>query len=99
MEEKKEEKKEEIKEKEMVEIGKVTHFFGHVSAAAIELSAGDLKVGDTIYIKGHTSDFEQKVDSLHLDNASVETATKGQGVGVKVKEHVRTNDVVYKILE
>ena len=90
---------EEKKEKEMAEIGKVTHFFGHVNAAAIELTGGDLKVGDTIYIKGHTSDFEQKVDSLHIDNAPVEKAAKGQGIGVKVKEHVRVNDVVYKILE
>ncbi len=69
------------------------------NAAAIELTGGDLKVGDTIYIKGHTSDFEQKVDSLHIDNAPVEKAAKGQGIGVKVKEHVRVNDVVYKILE
>lgn len=81
----------------MVEIGKVTHFFGKASAAVIELTKGDLKVGDTIYVKGHTSDFEQKIDSMQIDNAPIEKATKGQVIGVQVKEHVREHDVVYKV--
>lgn len=92
-----EEKKEMEEQKEMVEIGRVSHYFGKVSAAVIELTRGDLKVGDTIYVKGHTSQFEQKVESLQADNAPIETASKGQAVGVQVKEHVREHDLVYKI--
>lgn len=79
-------------------VGKVVSYFTHVEAAAIELE-GDLKIGDTIHIKGHTTDFEQKVESMQIENESAEEATAGDSIGVKVKERVRHNDVVYKVIE
>ncbi|MBW2975756.1 translation elongation factor-like protein [Candidatus Woesearchaeota archaeon] len=78
------------------EIGKVTHYFTNIDVAVIELS-GKLKVGDKIRIKGATSDFEQKVDSMQIEHKSIKEAKKGQGIGMKVKEHAREHDVVYKI--
>jgi translation initiation factor IF-2 len=78
------------------EIGKVTHFFPKVSAAGIEITAGTLKVGDTIHIKGHTSDFTQAVDSMQVENQAVEEAKVGDLVGIKTKERAREHDVVYK---
>ncbi len=81
------------------EIGKVTHYFSKIGVAAIELTAGSLSVGDTIRIKGHTSDFTQKVDSMQVDNQAVSTAVPGNSVGIKVKEHAREHDLVYKVTE
>jgi putative protease len=81
------------------EIGKVTHYFSKIGVAAIEITAGTLKVGDTIHIKGHTSDFTQKVSSMQIEHKQVAEAKKGDVIGVQVKEHARERDLVYKIIE
>jgi putative protease len=82
-----------------VEIGKVTHYFGKIGVAAIEITSGSLSVGDTIRIKGHTSDFTQPVDSMQIEGQSVETAEAGQAIGIKVAEHARPHDMVYKVAD
>ncbi len=81
-----------------VELGKVTHYFGKIGVAAIEITQDTLSVGDTIHIKGHTSDFRQQVDSMQIDGQSVEEVTVGQSVGIKVTEHAREHDMVYKVV-
>lgn len=80
------------------EIGRVTHYFGNISVAAIELT-GDLRVGDTIRVKGHTSDFTQTVDSIQIEHKAVEGAGAGQTVGIRVLEHARPHDLVYKVAD
>lgn len=80
-----------------IEIGKVTHYFSKIAVAAIEITNDSLAVGDTIRIKGHTTDFMETVDSIQLDNKPVPKATPGQSVGIKVKEHAREHDAVYKV--
>jgi putative protease len=80
-----------------VEIGKVTHYFGKASVAIIQITQGELKVGDTIHLKGHTSDFTEKIDSMQVEHQSVQKASPGESVGVKVNQHAREHDVVYKI--
>jgi putative protease len=82
-----------------VEIGKVTHFFGKIDVAAIEITSGSLSVGDTIRVKGHTSDFTQQVDSMQIEGESVEKAEAGQAVGIRVVEHAREHDVVFKVTD
>jgi putative protease len=82
-----------------VELGRVTHYFGKIGVAAIEITQNTLSVGDTIHIKGHTSDFTQKVDSIQIEGESVEQATVGQAVGIRVTEHAREHDTVYKVVE
>jgi putative protease len=77
----------------------VTHYFSKIGVAAIELTQDTLVVGDTIHIKGHTSDFTQKVDSMQIDGVSVPEATVGQSVGLKVAGHTREHDTVYKVVE
>jgi translation initiation factor IF-2 len=79
------------------EIGMVFNFFAKPSVAAINITAGELRVGDTIHIKGETTDLTQKIESMEIDREKVEVATAGQGVGIKVPERVRPNDKVYKI--
>ena len=79
-------------------IGKVTHYFGKAQVAGIKITDGELRVGDTIHIVGHTSDFSQKLDSLQIDRVPVESATIGDEVGVKVIEHAREHDDVYRVV-
>jgi putative protease len=80
---------------EEIEVGVVFKFFAKPSVAAINITAGELKVGDTIHIRGETTDFTQRVDSMEIDRVKVESASAGQGVGIKVADRVRPNDRVY----
>ena len=80
------------------EIAKVTHFFGKISVIVMDLS-GSLKIGDKVHIKGATTDFEQKIDSMQIDHAEVTEGKSGQSVGIKVKDACRQGDIVYKVEE
>jgi len=84
-------------EKQPQEIGKVTHFFTKISVAVVELKA-PLSVGDRIRIMGPTTDFEQDVESMQIEHENVKTAKAGQSIGLKVKDHVRETDTVYKLV-
>ena len=80
------------------EIGRVSHYFNNINVAALELT-GELVVGDTIHIKGHTSDFTEIVDSMQIEHDSVEKAGPGDSVGIKVEERAHEHDTVYKVTE
>ena len=80
-------------------IGEVVKFFAKPSVAAIVVTDGTLKTGDTLHFKGHTSDFSQTIDSMQVDNQSVDEAKVGDDVGIEVKERVRPGDVAYKVTE
>lgn len=80
----------------MERIGVVTHYFNHLSVAVVKLEKGILSVGDFIHIKGHTSDFAQPVESLEVDHMHVRDARPGESFGLRVREHAREHDVVYK---
>jgi putative protease len=79
-----------------VRVGVVTHYYGHLAVAAVRLEVA-LKVGDTIRVLGHTSDFRQKVDSIQIEHESVQEAIGGDEIGLKVAEHAREHDVVYRV--
>ncbi len=78
------------------EVGKVNDFFSHPVVAGIELT-GTLKVGDKIHLKGHTTDMEQIVDSMQIDNVNVQEAKAGDSVGIKVTDRVRRGDTIYRV--
>ena len=78
------------------EIGKVSSYFSHVGVAAIKLSAG-LKVGDKIHIKGNTTDFEKEVEGMQIEREEVKKAKKGDHIGIKVSEKVRSSDKVFLV--
>jgi putative protease len=82
-----------------VEIGKVTHYFSKIGVMAIQVAQDTLRVGDTIHVKGHTSDFTQKIDSMQIDGKEVGEAIVGQSVGLRAKEHAREHDQVFKVVE
>jgi len=77
-------------------IGNITHYFPHVQAAVIKLKA-PLSVGDTIKVKGHTTDFTQEIVSLQIDRVPVNSAKVGAEIGLLVKSRVRQHDLVYKV--
>jgi len=79
------------------EVGRITHYYGNISVGIVELS-DTLKVGDTIHIKGHTSDFNQTVDSIQIEHKNVSEAKAGDLVGIKVIQKVHPHDKVYKII-
>ena len=79
-------------------IAKIVKYFAKPSVAAIEITDGYLTIGDRIKIKGHTTDFEDTVTSMQQDNRDIEKALPGQVIGIKVKERVREDDILYKII-
>lgn len=78
-------------------VGTVTHYFPHVNAAAIKIEKREIRSGDQLYFKGHTTDFEQVVTSLQIDHKPVDLGALGDEVGVQVKARVRPGDHVYKL--
>jgi len=82
-----------VKTKEKV-LGRVEHFFDKISVAAISVKA-PFKVGDILHIKGHTTDFFQRVESMQIEHQDVLKVKKGDDIGIKVKEFAREHDFVY----
>jgi putative protease len=78
-------------------VGVVTHYYGHVSVAIVRLESGMLRVGDTIHIRGHTTDFSQRVQSMEVEHAPASEVGPNDDFGLKVIAHVREHDVVYKV--
>jgi translation initiation factor IF-2 len=84
---------------EEVKVGEVVKFFAKPGVAAIVITDGVLREGDTIRIKGHTSDFTQVVESMQINNQSVTEAKVGDDVGIKTAERARPGDIAYKVVE
>jgi len=80
---------------ELREVGRVSHFFGRINVAIIEVK-DTISVGDRILIKGPTTDIEQTIDSMEIEHTKVKQAEAGQSIGMKVNARVRENDIVYK---
>ena len=77
-------------------LGTVTHYFGKLSVAVLDLK-GPLMVKDLVAFKGANTDFEQEIESMQVDHQNIEAAVKGQEVAVKVKGKVRVGDSLYKL--
>jgi putative protease len=81
------------------EVGHITHYFSKIGVAVIEITSGSLKIGETIHVKGHSSDFTQTAESLQQEHQAIPEAKKGGSFGMKVKEPVREGDRIYKVKE
>ncbi len=81
---------------EEMQVGKVTHYFEKIGVAVVKITEGSIKVGDEIHIKGHSTDFKQKVDSMQIEQDKVQVAEPGQDIGLKTSQPVRANDLVFK---
>ncbi len=78
-------------------VGVVIHYWDKIGVAGVRLTEGELNVGDEIHVKGHTSDFTQRVDSIQLEHETVELARPGHDIGVRVVEQAREHDAVFKV--
>ena len=79
-------------------IGAVTHYYSHLSVVAMQLEPGTtLRVGDVIHIRGHTTDFTQKVESLEVNHAPVTEVGPNDDFGLRVVAHAREHDIVHKV--
>ena len=81
------------------QVGVIVKFFAKPSVAAIEITNGTVKPGDLLRYKGHTTDFTEEVTSMQIENQTVEEAKAGDLIGIKVKDRVRENDKVYKVVD
>ena len=88
----------ELSERQLREVGVVTHFFSKIDVAVVDLSE-KLAVGDRVLIRGMTTNIEQNVDSMQIDRIDIQSAEGGKSVGLKVDDRVREGDTVYKILK
>jgi translation elongation factor EF-1alpha len=79
-----------------VEIGRVNDFFAQPVVAGIELT-GKIKKGDTIHIKGHSTDLTFTASSIQINHVEVDEAKPGDSIGIKVPDRVRRGDVAYKV--
>lgn len=79
----------------MKEVGEITHYYGHINVAVVKVK-DTLNKGDKVNIKGHTTDFEQEIESMQIDHKEIETAKKSQEIGMKVKDAVRKGDKLFK---
>jgi len=84
-----------MSEEELQEVGRVSHYFPKINVAIVEVTA-PIAVGDTIRIKGPTTDFEQTVKSMEIEHKKIVRAKPGDSIGLKVEERVREKDIVYK---
>jgi len=78
-------------------VGIVTHYYSHLSVAIVMMERGSLRVGDRVHIKGHTTDLQQRVDSMEINHAHVMQVGPKQEFGMRVIDHAREHDVVYKL--
>jgi U32 family peptidase len=81
------------------QVGTVVKFFSKPGVAAIEVTGGGIRHGDTLRFKGHTTEFTDVAASMELDNKPIEEAKAGDLIGIKVKERVRESDKVYKVVD
>jgi len=81
------------------QVAVVVNFYAKPGVAAIQVTGGNIMKGDLLKYKGHTSDFTEEVTSMEINNQPVEEAKTGDLVGVKVKERVRKNDKIYRVVE
>lgn len=80
-------------------IGKITHVFKKINVAVLQLTDGELNIGDTIHVKGHTTDFTQVINSMQIEHDSIQKAKKGDDIGLKTENPVHEHDEVYKVIE
>jgi hypothetical protein len=86
-----------LSEENVVETGRITHFFSKIGVAVVELTA-PLAVGDSILVKGPSTDFEQTVESMQIEHKNIQRAETGQSIGLKLLQRARERDAVYKKL-
>ena len=79
------------------EIGRIIAFFRIPVVAVIKVRQGPLKIGDRLWIKGHTTNLKQTLTSMQINHQPIQEAKKGDEVGIKTTSRARRGDRVYQI--
>lgn len=77
-------------------VGRISHYYEKIGVAVLDLT-DEVSKGETIRISGHSNEFTQKVNSMQVEHAEIQTAKKGQSIGLKVDQPVKEGDEVYKL--
>ncbi|HEY3447259.1 MAG TPA: hypothetical protein VGK67_12880 [Myxococcales bacterium] len=80
-----------------VEVGHVNKFFDKIGVGMIQVTQGELAVGDTIHIKGNSTDLTATISSMQVQRQPVQAAKVGDEAGIKLESKVRPNDKVFKV--
>lgn len=75
-------------------IGKVVHYYDKIGVAIVDLN-DNLKLGDTVTFKKGDDEKTETVESIQIERAAVESAKKGDVVGIKVNEPLKEGTEVY----
>lgn len=78
-------------------VGRVTHYYGRISVAVIELD-DRLTLGDWVHFYGFTTNFVQPVESMQYDREPIGEAFADDVIAVQVEGRVREGDLVYPYL-
>ena len=76
--------------------GRVRNFYSRLSVASVDV-IDVLRVGDLIHVKGHTTDFDQRIESMQMKHREITETGPGDIVGIKVNDYVRKRDLVYRV--
>lgn len=80
-------------------VGKITHYYDKIGVAIIELDT-DLSVGEKIkFVRGGEDLFEQEVGSMQIEHKQIDSAKKGDVIGLKAEQEVKEGAEVYKVQE
>lgn len=80
-------------------VGKITHYYDKIGVAIIELDT-DLSVGEKIkFVRGGEDLFEQEVGSMQIEHKHIDSAKKGDVIGLKAEQEVKEGAEVYKVQE
>ncbi len=79
-----------------VSLGEVEDYFGHIGVIALTLK-DKLNLGESIHVRGHTTDITQKINSMQIDRAAIQNAKKGDSVGIKIEGKCRKGDKVFRL--
>jgi putative protease len=81
----------------MLKIGTVTHFYDKIGVAIVELN-GTLSVGEKVkFVRGGEDLFEEVVESIQVEHKKLDSAGKGDVIGLKTNEAVKEDTEVFKV--
>jgi len=79
-------------------IGRVTHFYGHISVAIVKFTKA-MKRGTKVAFRHGDHEIIETLDSMQYDHKDIDAAKKGQDVGVKVSDKIKEGYEVFEVKE
>jgi len=76
------------------QVGKVTHYYDKIGVAIVSLNS-PVKLGDMLTFKKGEAEFSQPIESMQIERSNVDTAKKGDVVGIQTTEPVKEGTEVY----